>query len=281
VTASYSLSDPETGGSWVQLSPSPDVDQVMPAGDGPRYVGLYGGNGSITASYEFVRFEPDELTDVAPPVTTHATSGAGPVRVTLEAADEGACASGLAKTEYRVDGGAWAEYSQPFSVSAPGAHTVEYRSTDSAGNQEATRQLSFTITTVSGGGGTTPPPPPPGGGTVQPSARAELARLPRRVTGRRLASGLRVTGTCVGVTRGTARLTASAKNARRLKLGRRAAIVARAGLRCSSGRFAATLRPTRKAGRALRRLRGRIVLRLELRMGTVRDSATLRVRGRR
>ena len=170
-------------------------------------------------------------------------------------------------------------------MSAPGAHTVEYRSTDVAGNQESLRQVSFTITTV--GGGSTPPPdggpssPPPGGGTVQAGASADLGPLPRQVTGRKLASGLRVSGTCDAVSRGTAQLTVSAKNARKLKLGRRAATIARTGVRCANGRFAATLRPTRKAGRALRRLRGQVVLRLELRMGTAADAATLKVRGRR
>jgi glucose/arabinose dehydrogenase/type 1 glutamine amidotransferase len=302
LTAYYSLSDPETGANWVQLSPSADIDQIMPAGDGPRYVGAYGGNGSITASYEYVRFEPDELTDVAPPATTHAlapaTPGSDPVQVTLAAVDDGACASGLARTEYRVDGGAWTTYSQPFTVSAPGAHTVEYRSIDVAGNREPTREVSFTITPVSGGGDSPPPPasgppsPPPASGppspppdagpfSPPPAQSADLGRLPRRVTGRRLAAGLRVTGTCVAVSRGTARLTASAKSARRLKLGRRAATLGRAKLRCANGRFAATVRPTRKAKRALRRLRGQVALRLELRMGTVRDSAAVRVRGRR
>jgi hypothetical protein len=50
---------------------------------------------------------------------------------------------------------------------------------------------------------------------------------------------------------------------------------------CANGRFAATLRPNRKAGRALRRLRGHVTLRLELRMGTVSDSATVTMRGTR
>jgi glucose/arabinose dehydrogenase/type 1 glutamine amidotransferase len=277
VTASYSLSDPETAANWIQLSPSANVDEVMPAGDGPRYIGVYGGNGSITASYDFVRFEPDELTDVAPPATTHALVGAGPVEVSLAAADAGACASGVERTEYRIDGGAWTAYSQPFTVSAPGAHTVDYRSTDAAGNQESPRQVSFTIATVSGGGSTSPPPQ-----DVVPadSPSADLARLPRKLTGRKLAGGLRVSGTCDAVTRGTARLTASAKTARRLGLGRRAATLGRAGLRCTNGRFAATLHPSKKAGRALRRLRGQVALRLKLWMGTVTDSATLRVRGR-
>ena len=187
---------------------------------------------------------------MAPPATTHALAGSGaglaPVQVTLAAADDGACASGLARTEYRIDGGAWTAYSQPFTVSAPGAHTVEYRSTDVAGNQEPPRQVSFTITTVSGD--STTPPPSAGGGTVQPSASADLGRLPRLLTGRKLAGGLRVSGTCDAVSRGTARLTASAKNARRLGLGRRAATLARTGVRCANGRFAATLRPKPQGG---------------------------------
>jgi len=291
LTASYSLSDPDGAGgaNWVQLSPTANIEQVFAPAGGPVYIGPYGGNGTITARYDYVRFEPDELTDVAPPATTHtlspATPGSGPVQVTLAAVDEGACTSGLAETEYRIDGGEWTTYSQPFTVSAPGAHTVEYRSTDTAGNQEATRRVSFTITTVSGGdgGGPTPPPSPPGGGPLPPPASpsADLGRLPRQVTGRKLAAGLRVTGTCVAVSRGTARLTASAKNARRLKLGRRAATLGHAGVRCANGRFATTVRPTRKAKRALRRLRGGVTLKLELRMGAVRDSVTVRVRGRR
>jgi glucose/arabinose dehydrogenase/type 1 glutamine amidotransferase len=155
LAASYSLTDPETGANWVQLSPSVQIDQVMAPADGPRYVGAYGGNGAVTASFDYVRVEPDELIDAEPPETAHALEPAtpdgpagsyrSPVEVTLDAADEGACASGVARTEYRIDGGAWTAYTQPFTVSAPGAHTVEYRSSDVAGNEEPAKSVSFTI----------------------------------------------------------------------------------------------------------------------------------------
>ena len=73
LTASYSLSDPEGAGGadWVTLAPTADIDTIMPAAAGPRYVGVYGGNGSITASYDYLRFSPDEAEcEEDAPVTT-------------------------------------------------------------------------------------------------------------------------------------------------------------------------------------------------------------------
>jgi PKD repeat protein len=66
-----------------------------------------------------------------------------PVRVTLSAADD--AGSGVAATEYRVDGGAWTAYSAPFTVSRNGTHVVEYRSTDRAGNVESVRSATLKI----------------------------------------------------------------------------------------------------------------------------------------
>ena len=51
--------------------------------------------------------------------------------VTISAADS---TSGLASTEYRLDGGPWTAYSAPFTVTGDGSHTVDYRATDNAGN---------------------------------------------------------------------------------------------------------------------------------------------------
>ena len=91
LAASYSLSDPEGTPNWVALGTA-NIDTVMPAASGPRYIGVYGGNGSTTASYDYLRFTPDSATDTAPPVSSHtapAPDGAGgwyrtPVDVTLE-----------------------------------------------------------------------------------------------------------------------------------------------------------------------------------------------------
>ena len=52
--------------------------------------------------------------------------------------------SGVEGTKYRIDGGEWLTY-EPFTVSAEGAHLVEYRSVDNLGNLEGTKSLAFVI----------------------------------------------------------------------------------------------------------------------------------------
>ena len=93
------------------------------------------------------------LVDRAAPRTTARLSPAAPlgtlgwfdgtVTVTLTA-DDGVGA-GVASTEFSVDGGAWTPYTAPIAVDAPGAHTVEYRSTDAEGNAEPARSVSVKV----------------------------------------------------------------------------------------------------------------------------------------
>jgi hypothetical protein len=85
--------------------------------------------------------------EVDPP-TTAAAIAPEPVNgwylnptVTLTA-DDG-WGKGVERTEYRVDGGEWATYSAPFSVTEPGAHTVEFRSVDQRGNAEEPKTVTF------------------------------------------------------------------------------------------------------------------------------------------
>ncbi len=52
--------------------------------------------------------------------------------------------SGVAKTEYRIDGGAWTPYA-PFTISVEGAHDIYYRSSDNAGNTEPAKTLSVIV----------------------------------------------------------------------------------------------------------------------------------------
>jgi hypothetical protein len=97
--------------------------------------------------------------DTTPPTVTASVGGTqdeggnyvGKATVTVVASDTG---SGIAALEYRVDGGAWTAYTAPVPVTAPGAHTVDYRARDVAGNTSAPASVSFTV--VAGGDTTAP-----------------------------------------------------------------------------------------------------------------------------
>jgi hypothetical protein len=62
--------------------------------------------------------------------------------VTINATDT---QSGVKTTEYQLDSGAWTVYNEPFSVTARGAHTVNYRATDVAGNTSPAGMKNFTV----------------------------------------------------------------------------------------------------------------------------------------
>jgi hypothetical protein len=91
--------------------------------------------------------------DLTPPTTTATPAGTlggggwyrSAVAITLSATD---ARSGVASTQYRVDGGAWQTYSAPVNVTGDGTHTVEYRSTDVAGNAETAGPLTLRIDTT-------------------------------------------------------------------------------------------------------------------------------------
>ena len=89
--------------------------------------------------------------DATPPTTTAGLSGTAgtngwytsSVQVTLSATD---ATSGVASTEYQVDGGTLQNYSgSSFTVSGDGMHTVTFYSIDNAGNQEANETATFKI----------------------------------------------------------------------------------------------------------------------------------------
>ncbi|MGW9631169.1 ThuA domain-containing protein [Agromyces sp. NPDC055520] len=79
---------------------------------------------------------------VAPTTTATVEDVEGGMRVTLDAVDD---TSGVAATEYRLDGGEWAAYTEPLVVTGAGDHTVEYRSTDVAGSVEADQAATVTV----------------------------------------------------------------------------------------------------------------------------------------
>jgi hypothetical protein len=87
-----------------------------------------------------------------PPVTTisvgapsfvaaNGTYVTGSSVFTLSATDD---LSGVATTEYAIDGGPWILYA-PFTLPTEGTHTIRYRSTDIAGNIEADQTLSVIV----------------------------------------------------------------------------------------------------------------------------------------
>ena len=83
----------------------------------------------------------------------------GSATVTITAADEGG--SGLAATEYSLDGEPFVAYSSPVTVTTSGEHTVVARASDEAGNTTTTEPQTFTVA-----GGTTP------GDTTDPTVSA-------------------------------------------------------------------------------------------------------------
>lgn len=95
--------------------------------------------------------------DTSAPLTTVSGSDsawhAAPVLLTFSATDPGLFASGVAYTEYRVDGYAWLR-ANTMTVNAPaggandGVHKVEYRSVDNARNTETTKSAIVRVDTV-------------------------------------------------------------------------------------------------------------------------------------
>ena len=101
-----------------------------------------------------VQMQQQSVVDTTPPVTSDDYDGGiySSYRVWLAAVDR---QSGVATSEYRVDGGAW-QTATSFTLKvnprpkrspglAPGVHLVEYRSTDVAGNVESVKSFSIEL----------------------------------------------------------------------------------------------------------------------------------------
>jgi uncharacterized cupredoxin-like copper-binding protein len=88
--------------------------------------------------------------DTTPPTVSAVVSGeqdgdgdyVDTATVTLSATDD---ASGVDSVEYSLDGAAFAAYTEPVVVNAPGAHMLHYRATDGAGNTSPEGMVGFTI----------------------------------------------------------------------------------------------------------------------------------------
>ncbi|QYR22875.1 Ig-like domain repeat protein [Paenibacillus sp. sptzw28] len=89
--------------------------------------------------------------DLTAPTTELLANSAAPtpwyhenISVELSAADN-ASGSGVSQTFYRINGGEWQEYSKTFTISDAGESTVEYYSTDLAGNIENAKAVTLRI----------------------------------------------------------------------------------------------------------------------------------------
>ncbi len=125
------------GGSWQAYTSTFTV-----SADGTNTLEFY--SVDVSGNNEGVQSSSIKLDKVAPSTISSLSS----YTVTLTPSD---ATSGVYRTFYRIDSGTWTLYSTPFSAGSSGQHTVEFNSTDNAGNAESTKQ------TVVGTSDTTPP----------------------------------------------------------------------------------------------------------------------------
>nr|WP_203866649.1 family 16 glycoside hydrolase [Plantactinospora endophytica] len=107
------------------------------------------GNTSPVGSTAFEVVRPSSPDTTAPTVTAAVTGEqdendayVGTATVTLSATDT---ESGVDKVEYSLDGGQYATYTAPVTVSTVGQHTVTYRATDVAGNTSPVQSAAFQV----------------------------------------------------------------------------------------------------------------------------------------
>lgn len=159
VLGSYSTD----GESWTDMAAGYSIADIAEPRIGLLSAANQAAGAGITPSFDFFTLGEDETCepggeepgDTTAPTTTisipDATGQAGWYTTrpsfTLTAADE-TDGSGVASTEFRIAGGAWTPYTGAVQVTGEGSRLVEYRSTDEAGNVEATKSLTVKIDTV-------------------------------------------------------------------------------------------------------------------------------------
>nr|WP_307849761.1 DUF1349 domain-containing protein [Qaidamihabitans albus] len=130
------------GEEWTSVG-DPVTNAVPDPGVGLMAIGPQQTEGPVTVGFDWFRLSAGQADEQAP-VTEASLAPAEPdgadgwyrtAPVLTLAADDGD-GSGVASTEYRIDGGEWLPYAGPFPLSEDGEHVVEYRSTDEAGNVE-------------------------------------------------------------------------------------------------------------------------------------------------
>ena len=133
------------GGTWLEYTAPVVLDPaVLGQGSHSLEYRASDASGNVSAVGKV-----DVKFDTAVPVVSATTSPAAPasgwwsvpVTVTVTATDASTVDGGSVSAEYRVDGGAWTAYTAPVvldpAVLGDGAHSLEYRATDAAGNVSA------------------------------------------------------------------------------------------------------------------------------------------------
>lgn len=138
-------SDGVVWGEWEPFQASKSY--ALSTGDGPKNVHIRVRDNVGDISQTVVNSITLDLTS---PSTTYSLSGnlgeegfKDTVVVTLTSTD---ATSGVESTKHRIDGGKW-RTGDFFVISMEGEHTVEYYSTDAAGNTEGTRTFEVRVYT--------------------------------------------------------------------------------------------------------------------------------------
>jgi len=135
-TGSYSAD----GVTWTELT-----EKVTNPGLADAKVGLFalgaGQQSSATATFEHFKVvgpaaEPLTVSGSIDPASPSGANGWWTGPVTLTVATSGGAVGQQVYREYRIDDGAWAEYTAPVVVDAPGEHTIAVRA--SAGTENVT-----------------------------------------------------------------------------------------------------------------------------------------------
>jgi len=107
---------------------------------------VLGNSGLVSESFKIDATAPTTVGTIAP-ASPDGQNGwyLSPPTVTLAPSD---ATSGLASTQYSLDGGPWTVYFGPISPSGEGGHSLQFYSVDKAGNQEAPQTITWAVDTT-------------------------------------------------------------------------------------------------------------------------------------
>ncbi len=144
----------ETGGilyNDINLTPNSEANLEISQSSNNSSLPLdYLGDGNITDIPAAAILNAQESQDDTPPVTEVSIGSLkglddwwrSDVHVSFQATDDN---SGVLQTEYAINGGDWQIYNGPLPVFSEGTTTIEYFSTDRAGNEELTKNKLIKI----------------------------------------------------------------------------------------------------------------------------------------